>query len=252
PHECIRSASEILQGMGYRLMFDGFGISSDLYHHQVLHPPPGIGYKSVELHWRLLYNPIEKNVLRFDAFFALSREIVVPWGSFRTLSPEDALLYAGLHMCIQHPGEIRLIWMADIVMLVKEITRQKLWDNVIKRSHYWKGRSSLMQTLELTSLWFGITLPAQFNLYDLADPDDNEIQSLITANRVITGREHKVLSQIRKMETVSGKCLALFHYLTATRAVCMSCTSLSLKEYGETWFSILKITLRRWRKNHQR
>ena len=250
PHENIRIASDIFQNMGYCLMFDGYNVSSDLYHHQVLHPPPGCRYISVEIHWRPLNNSGEKSGIRVDALFGSSCLITTLWGSFRTFSLEDALLYASLHMCTQHPGEIRLIWMADIVFLIQAISKQDLWVKVIERAPLWKGGSALARTLELTSLWFGVSPPPQGDVYGSSASDD--LQCLITADRIITRREHKVLSQMHRMSTLSGKFLVLFHYFAATRAVHMICESPSLREYGKIWFSILKITLRTWRQDSQR
>jgi hypothetical protein len=246
----IRQATDILQKIGFFLAFDGYRLSPELYHHQVLHPAPGSRFhKPVELHWNPLFYPVEGSMMSVKDFIRSGETIHTSWGEFQTLGFPETLLYASQHMSLSHAGEIRLIWMTDIALLIEEITRQGIWRQVHARAGPRGAISALERTILLTSLWFGSSLPIPVDSWaHCPGAGDGDRRSVISADMRMTGKEPKVLSHIRKVQTMRGKSIALLFYLTSVRAVLVSTKRRDMISCAVVWFSIVKITLKKWMK----
>ena len=244
----IVQATEILKNNGFLLFFDGYTLSPELYHHQVLHPASGSRFsRRVEIHWNPLFYPVQGISTSIEDLIRSGVTIHTSWGDFLTLDLPDSLLYGSMHMSLTHAGEIRLIWMADISLLIGEITRLGIWDQVQRQAGIRGGRSALERTIMLNSLWFGSCLPSPFHEFSQWLPaGEEDAKSLISADMRMTGKEHKVYSFMKKMPTLKGKILALLYYCTAIRAVQMRTERRELIPCVVIWFSIVKITLNGW------
>jgi hypothetical protein len=241
----FRAVSGILQRLHYHSTFDAFSTSSELYHHQVFLPPLGSGYLPVELHWRPLYNPVHQSSISFDALYCSSDLVSTPLGEIRSLSPEDALIYACVHMSIQHAGEIRLIWMIDILLLINKIKQQNLWNCMAERIQLWNAGAVVKRTGGVICLWFESSPLIGSVEWDAFD--DGGSEDLNSADRVSSGKEHKIWTQVHKMPTLAGKGRAIFHYFAATRAVHRTGKPANVLEYFNIWLSIVRIVMQRWR-----
>ena len=243
----MNQVAHILGQIGYLLVFNGHNISPDMFYHQVFLPPSGSNYKPIELHWRPLDLPDRDQGISFNDLYTKSDCIPIASGTIRTFSLCDAFIYACMHAGIHHAGEIRLIWIADIFRLIREISNRDAWPQVMERIEWWHAGAAVQRTVQVASWWFGPD-PLLIGVPDLSRFNSGA-HHLITADRVKTGKEHKIWNRMQRMPTLAGKIKVIYHYLAATRAVTMSCPSPSFLEYTKTWFSIMKEIIRSWKRD---
>ncbi len=152
----IPAAEEVLEKLGYRCPAKIFHRSQYASHHETF-SPPGKGLP-IELHWEAddAYGLFPEGWLD-DAF---SRRITISMNNFScdTFCHADHLLYLTFHNVFHH-WSMRLDWMYDISLLMREIPTPHDWKVIGQQSVVHHVRKSMEISLTAASLWTGCELP---------------------------------------------------------------------------------------------
>lgn len=107
-----------------------------------------------DVHWAITNTPVFASVLRYDELLARAVPLPRIGGSALGLSSVDALLLACIHRVAHHHDSERLIWLCDVHLLRRALTREELrtfWLLAAKRRVVGVCR----RTFELAGEWFG-------------------------------------------------------------------------------------------------
>jgi hypothetical protein len=121
---------------------------------------------AVELHWSLSAHTRILQNLPVNLLFerAISLNGAGQTESPQVLCPADALAYAALHLIYSHylsdPASVRLIWLYDVNLLVRQIEDEAGWRDVLVASQRLEARLALLDTFTLAQAWFGSPIPA--------------------------------------------------------------------------------------------
>jgi hypothetical protein len=122
--ESRAAARSILEGQGYTLLphVSGEAILGQMHFSRA--DAPGTEH-AIDLHWRVL-NPLAfRSILPFDEVWARSQPIPALGPNARGPCAAEALLLAVAHHAVHHPTRARLIWVADIDLLARALTRDE-------------------------------------------------------------------------------------------------------------------------------
>ncbi len=264
PHPALRTGSDIdilvkeeqiadliatLKKSWYLVRFDSFSRSKNLFHHVIFFPQT---YHSnnlrlpVEVHWRPLVLTGSGGKVTISSLLSTATEISTGLVTFKMLHPADAFVYAASHMCIFHAGMLRLIWVADIAYLMKEITRTNSWDLVISSCRKWESTLACREALIQAALWFGVTPPSPYDSITVwPEPSENEKQVFYHLKRRKKGFEIHLNEQFKEMPTLREKFLAVYYFLFRTDTIQLEFPNLSWWEYPECWLHLVRGELRK-------
>jgi hypothetical protein len=90
----------------------------------------------LDLHEQIFARPKLANMLPFDALYDRSQTIPGLPGSLRMPCPFDHTQLVALHAGLHHPNELRLIWLADLILLKEQLLPSE-WQqlNTVLSSH---------------------------------------------------------------------------------------------------------------------
>lgn len=148
-------AADVLAALSFSR---GLEEAEELHHHWTLvRPGPGTLHTMVELHRRVLASAPYDRLLPTARLLERSRRR--PDGS-RELCPTDALLHLCGHLVLQHPGQERLIWVADVDRLVRAAPAGGgFWASVVEEARRALLTRSVSETLVLAVHWFASPVP---------------------------------------------------------------------------------------------
>ncbi|HWQ67099.1 MAG TPA: nucleotidyltransferase family protein [Methanospirillum sp.] len=264
PHPAMRTGSDIdllvaedqipnlksaLCMHGYHIRFDSYAVSKNLFHHLIFFPdvfPSDTHRLPVEAHWRPLVLTGTGGSVTIPSLISESVEISTGLATFKTLTLADAFVYAAAHMCIFHAGMLRLIWIADIAYLIREITRTNQWDLVIARCREWECTMACREALTQASLWFDQAPPIPYNS-SLFWPEatENEKKVFLHLSLRKEGYEIHLHEQIQEMPTIREKCLAIYYFLARTDTILMNVPNLSWWRYPTYWLHLVRKEFRK-------
>ena len=154
PHN-LPAAEEILEKLGYGCPAKTHDISYELHHDVFTLPGKGL---PIELHWVTdrAFDMVPEGWLD-DAF---SRRISIRSGdlSCDTFSHPDHLLYLAFHNVFLH-GSMRLDWLYDTSLLMKQLTTADAWKELGRQSVEHHVRIPMELALSAATLWTGYELP---------------------------------------------------------------------------------------------
>lgn len=259
PHPAIRTGSDIdllvkeeqilelksaLCKHGYLIRFDSFAVSKNLFHHLIFFPeayPYDTHQLPVEVHWRPLVLTGSGGRVSISSLLSESVEISTGLATFKTLDLADAFVYAAAHMCIFHAGMLRLIWIADIAFLIREITRTNSWDRVLLRSREWESTLACKEALIQAALWFGAAPPPPYDSHQRwPKPTVNEERVFRHLSRRREGTEIHLIEQIQEMPTIREKFMAVYYFIARTDTILQEYPNLSWRRYPECWLSLVR------------
>jgi hypothetical protein len=117
--------------------YDGFGIRH-----------------AYDVHWDALNVPLFRAAFRFDSLRACAIPLVRLGEDARGLAPEHALLLACVHRVAHHHDSDRLIWLADIALLLRTMTADE-------HARFWRAARDhgalaiCRRSVELAGAWAG-------------------------------------------------------------------------------------------------
>ncbi|MFA4858096.1 MAG: nucleotidyltransferase family protein [Candidatus Margulisiibacteriota bacterium] len=116
----------------------------------------------LDLHWRLHSYPGMLKMVPTKEYLKNCVRVATSSFYFQTLSPEDSLLNAIIHLSTIHNQDLRLIWICDIAGLAKKITQLNQWPAFIEKCAAAGTRVAAEKMLTLALLWTDFVLPAEF------------------------------------------------------------------------------------------
>lgn len=106
--------------------------------------------------------------------------------TFEALNPVDALIHRALNNAFMHDGDMRLIWIYDILMLAQSLKEPKEWLLLQNRCVAWRARLAVEVALTLARSWYGLRLPdayANFSTWPAPSAEELDAWNLITLRR---------------------------------------------------------------------
>jgi hypothetical protein len=221
------AAAAILTAMGYRQEREE---AADLHHHWTFVRMVGRAASvTVELHRRAMASPPYDRLLateqlvaratwlaptegrppsRSRAVDASSSPTRFQGGGYAVLDRPDSLLHTAAHLVLQHPGEERLIWVADVDRLSRgEGGRSAFWSEVTARASAASLSRSVADSLRMSRLWFATPVPTEVlaDLEAAVTAEEDAIYRRLRA-RAPVGREGaRLLVDARGIGGLSGK-----------------------------------------------
>jgi len=154
----------------------------------------------IDLHWKLSNLPILSGIFDFEEIYGRSIPIsaLSPWA--RALGAVDSLINACIHMA-QHRTWDRLIWLADVYLLLDRLSCEELNDFVARVV---RGRCSslCLRALKVTRKVYGVELnhPA---IRRLIDRESSGIQKYEPSDYLLAPYEDLVYEDLRLMMVIS-------------------------------------------------
>ena len=167
PTERFREVRRLIKDLGYRCEAERFERDRRLHCEETYRHPYENTYLPIELHWDIHHFYGVRGRAQIEELF--SRAIQTPFEKLllNGLNPVDALIHLALHMTLIHTREIRLIWLYDIHLLVKDICRRKMEEEIYQRAKEWSASLPLFHALQLTWAWIGSDPAGTFDLTPL-------------------------------------------------------------------------------------
>lgn len=163
-----RRARAALEDLGYvseAALFEGH---KEYGYSETLHRFEDTGHKTmVDLLWHVHpYTGVRGRRNLHDLF---ERAVAIPCGSlvFHAPDPVEALITAALHMTLQHPQELRLIWIYDITVLADALSARGQWQELQSLSVQWNARLAVENALTMARLWTELQIPMPFADFSL-------------------------------------------------------------------------------------
>ncbi len=161
-------ARKLLEGIGYRCLDRRFEKAQTFYSEEIFeHVHNSDEHYCIELHWELHSRGRVGRLPVPGTLFDNAVPLALASSSCKTLHPVDALIYAAVHMLVNHGKSIRLIWLYDIAMLAGALTEPADWKLLRQRSATWGAVRAVQTALQLARLWTGLPLQA-----GCADPSE--------------------------------------------------------------------------------
>jgi len=186
PKEMTRS-KEILSQLGYTCDARKFGTDVEAlsHHEEFTSSQHGQQFRSIELHWKLIRIGLlqESDV---DNLFDNAVQVSADSSTFEALNPVDALIHRALNNAFMHDGDMRLIWIYDILMLAQSLKEPKEWLLLQNRCVAWRARLAVEVALTLARSWYGLRLPdayANFSTWPAPSAEELDAWNLITLRR---------------------------------------------------------------------
>lgn len=161
--ERFTQVRQVIKNLGYRCEAERFDRYRALHCEETFRHPSESTFLPVELHWDIHHLYGFRGPGTSEDFF--ERAIQKPFEeiSFEGLNPIDELIHLTLHMTLVHTRDIRLIWLYDIHLLLKEIHRLKMEEALYQRAREWSASLPLFHALQLTWAWTGHAPPEAFH-----------------------------------------------------------------------------------------
>lgn len=174
PIDMVRSR-RLMEKIGYICEEQCFEYSLGSYSEELYLRPGNRIYKPVEIHWKLHPYCMEDVNNLFDR--AVN---VVTYGlEFETLDPIDTLIYNAMHMLMHHNTDIRLNWIYDTFLLIKNLKTRDDWIDLQKRSKIYGARIAVEVSLTMAERWTGVKIPSEYQDFSLwPAPEQAEIIAL--------------------------------------------------------------------------
>ena len=186
PKEMTRS-KEILAQLGYTCDAIKFGTDVEAlnHHEEYTSSEGGQQFRSIELHWKLIRIGI---LQKTDAgqFFDNAVLVSAESSTFEALHPVDALIHRALNNAFMHDGDMRLIWIYDILMLARSFKEPYDWRLLQERCVAWRARLAVEVALTLARSWYGLHVPdayADFSTWPAPSAEELDAWGRITSRR---------------------------------------------------------------------
>ena len=178
PKEMMHS-KEILAQLGYTCDAKKFGTDVEALnnHEEYTSSEKVLQFRSIELHWKLIRVGILKEC-NAEQLFDNAVHVRAEGGSFAALHPVDALIHRALNNAFMHDSDMRLIWIYDILMLVRSLKEPDDWLLLQDRCVVWRARFAVEIALTLARSWYGLPLPdayADFSTWP--SPSEEELDA---------------------------------------------------------------------------
>jgi len=186
PKEMTRS-KEILAQLGYTCDARKFGTDVEAlnHHEEYTSSDNGQHFRSIELHWKLIRVGIlqESNV---ENYFENAVQVSFDGTTFEALHPVDALIHRALNNAFMHDGDMRLIWIYDILILSRNLKETDDWLLLQNQSVARRARLAVEVALTLARSWYGLCLPdtcADFSTWPVPSLEELDAWNRITCRR---------------------------------------------------------------------
>jgi len=180
-------SKEILTQLGYTCDAKKFGTDVEAlnHHEEYTSSEGGQQFRSIELHWKLIRAGIlqESDV---EHLFHHTVQASADCAVFEALHPVDALIHRALNNAFMHDGDMRLIWIYDILMLARSLKEPDDWRLLQDRSVVWQARLAVEVALTLARYWYGLRLPdgyADFSTWPVPSAEELDAWNRITCRR---------------------------------------------------------------------
>lgn len=163
PSGQYRRARAVFQELGFQSEAPHFEGQKEYGYSETLHRFDASGEKQVvDLLWHLHPYAGARGQRNLENLFERARLIRYRNLSFYTPDPVEALITAALHMTLQHPQEIRLIWIYDVAILARALSSPGQWEELQHLSVQWNARLAVENVLTMARLWTGVEAPSPF------------------------------------------------------------------------------------------
>ncbi len=90
----------------------------------------------IELHWSLIDSPHYQRVIDMDWLWATARPLMVRDTPALMLGPEAQVLHLCAHLALHHPSPAQphLLWLNDIVEVIRHYQGELDWDELLRRA----------------------------------------------------------------------------------------------------------------------
>ncbi len=202
----LQPAGKVLEERGYRLKSDE---APDLAHHWVYARPIVEGVMSmVELHRRPFATPPFDRSLAAEGLFDRAESAHIGGCEVRVPFGPDMLLHLAGHLVLQHAREERLIWVADIDRVARQLD-DEAWRQALSLAAGVGLARAVMDALTASRIWFGTPVPpwvlAALSEMAESDPSAATAHSRVRARAPIGQEGARRLTDLRGAKGLRAK-----------------------------------------------
>ncbi len=117
----------------------------------------------IEVHWHLFKAP-QYITLDMQSMYECAVQSSYKDVVYRVLQPVDQLIHACGHLLLNHQRDLKLLWLLDLVLLVKWYGHTWDWDEVVRRAHQFHLAGAVRYWLEMAETWYGPCLSEEARL----------------------------------------------------------------------------------------